>query len=251
MAPVIPREGGLQSERWGTANRINKNWPINRASRVPRGLFNRRNACYRLSALQSLLHLPRFCNWILQHNKKDGEWPCDPNDVNLTIPPDVQEVFDFTVVEESGEENYNSLTNYRPTTPYTGCMPCLLKALIINYWGNVHMAPGTDTTPTYPRPFAFSHPAILYLHQLVERWFCREPLGYTDPPNLSLAKKKQMKLKAKQGEMCAQQDSEEFLIKLFEAILNDSNPKYVLPPILSHKEPMLITLQSPAHPSEG
>lgn len=49
------------------SKRIPVKWPITRRNKISRGLGRKRNECYRLSSLQTLLHLPKFMSWVLSH----------------------------------------------------------------------------------------------------------------------------------------------------------------------------------------
>jgi hypothetical protein len=81
----MPREGHSQSVRRSIANGINKKWKIARQTKTPRGFVNEGNNCYPHAALQPLLHLPRFVNWILQYNKHGQKWSCHQGDPNRTL----------------------------------------------------------------------------------------------------------------------------------------------------------------------
>lgn len=84
---MAPRQGPDQARRRRVANAISKKWKIERQSKRPRGLVNIGNNCYRHGALQPLLHLPRFVNWIKKHNR-GNHWPCHANDPNRVLPSD-------------------------------------------------------------------------------------------------------------------------------------------------------------------
>ncbi|RAR01404.1 cysteine proteinase [Stemphylium lycopersici] len=70
------RETELQARRRRRATGISKKWNIARRSQHPRGLPNSGNDCYRNGSIQPLVNFPRFVNWILGHNTKNGNWPC-------------------------------------------------------------------------------------------------------------------------------------------------------------------------------
>jgi ubiquitin C-terminal hydrolase len=63
MAPARP---GTPQRAWEDVAKGIKKSPtyIRRHNRRPRGLQNLADTCYRNAALQALLHLPRFVNWM-------------------------------------------------------------------------------------------------------------------------------------------------------------------------------------------
>lgn len=215
----LPREDLLQCRRRNVANRISKTWKINRQSKRPRGFQNRAVDCYRIGALQPLLHLPRFVNWILQHNERRQNWPCGPNDENR-VPEDdpiTQEILAERAETLGAEEDGQPL--------FTGCVPCLLKLLILEYWGNTSIGPGDGNPPFQPLYFPFDHPATLRLHMLADRWFCVDPEGhydfihdgdndftYTEEEEYALTKQARIR------NMQNQQDSDEFQQRLIARI---------------------------------
>jgi hypothetical protein len=146
MAPA--RQGAQQRDRSAIASGISKacRWKIARKNRRARGLTRVGNTCYRNSVLQSLLHLPKFLNWIMQHNESRQNWPCRLEDPNLSLPSK-------KLLEALGTEAM-------------GCVPCLLKRLITGYWGNILL----DQTGA-PLALPFNHACWSHLHQLTRRWF--------------------------------------------------------------------------------
>ena len=81
----MPRKDYSQAVRLSIANGISKKWKIARQTKTPRSFVNEGNDCHRNAALQPLLHLPRFLNWILQHNKHGQKWSCHQGDPNRTL----------------------------------------------------------------------------------------------------------------------------------------------------------------------
>jgi hypothetical protein len=79
-----PRQSAAQRNNIAIANRISKKYrrTVFRLNTAPRGLINLRNDCYRNATLQTLTHLPRFVNWILDHGIPGRHWPCNPQDPN-------------------------------------------------------------------------------------------------------------------------------------------------------------------------
>ena len=88
FATMIARQSVAQRRRQAIANGVSKSWAgvIIRTNRAPRGLFNGGNTCYKNAVLQNLLHLPRFVNWIMQHNQPRQAWPCQHGDPNRYPP---------------------------------------------------------------------------------------------------------------------------------------------------------------------
>ncbi|CAO2648436.1 Nn.00g077030.m01.CDS01 [Neocucurbitaria sp. VM-36] len=214
----LPREDPLQRTRRNVASRISKAWRNDRKNRRPRGLANRGNDCYRIGALQPLLHLPRFVNWILQHNEQGQNWPCGTNDRNLSLPTDplTRRILLGLIKKQTGKDKDQSL--------YTGCVPCLLKLLIIDYWGNVLIGPQNGNPPFAPLHLPTDHPAIIRLHRLIDRWFCVDPQGHSrrlknaENKDKTPRQKERITIRARQVNMRDQQDSDEFHGHLFNGI---------------------------------
>ncbi|CAI6324684.1 unnamed protein product [Periconia digitata] len=100
----------FQAYKDNVAGTFRKSWPIRRRwKRSMRIANNTGVACYQNSAIQSLMHLPKFVNWILTHNQQDNggniDWPCD----------------------RSGE--------------LRTCVACVLKNLALVYWMNRNLRP--------------------------------------------------------------------------------------------------------------
>jgi hypothetical protein len=146
------RQGADQRNRSAIASGISKatRWKITRKNRRPRGLENGGASCYRNSVLQSLLHMPKFLNWIMQHNENGQNWPCHPTDPNRTLPDDEDK---DDILEKLG-------------TQAMGCVPCVLKSLITGYWGNIRLGPTGA-----PLSLPYNHACWSHLHQLSGRWF--------------------------------------------------------------------------------
>jgi hypothetical protein len=162
MAPRPARQSPAQHTRIATANRINKGykWKTNRKNTCPRGLVNAGNNCYRIAVLQTLLHLPRFVNWILEHRECGKHWDCRFDDLNRHQPIGDRLLFSM-----------------RPHA--IGCIPCLLKSLIQAYWG-IYKLRSSDSGMQYPQQLDHNDPAIIDLHRMAERWFCSDPDGLSD-----------------------------------------------------------------------
>ncbi|KAH6642606.1 hypothetical protein C7974DRAFT_468926 [Boeremia exigua] len=199
---IMPRarQTPLQRERKRIALGLSRAWPITRTNRRPRGLNNAGNYCYRHAALQCLMHLPRFLNWIRKHNEPGAHWPCSATDPNASL--NAKESEDPILV------NMGELA--------LGCFSCLLKTLVNAYWGDVSI--GT-TAERLPLPFDWSHPAIHRLHRLVERKFCFEPEGTAAAcKSRSLEGVRWFRRNARRSNMTGQQDAEEFISLVFNGI---------------------------------
>ncbi|KAL6708319.1 hypothetical protein ACN47E_003243 [Coniothyrium glycines] len=161
------RQHHLDRDRERVASRISKDiWQfrVTRPSTFPRGIVNPGNFCYRNSALQPLLHLPRFLNWILQHAEDGQNWPCRPKDPDLSLPDDA-----------AADYNGDNLT--RLGDKATGCVACLLKQLVQWYWGPQE---GDDDRMPKPKEIHYKDDAISHLHGLANRWYCEDPDTWTD-----------------------------------------------------------------------
>jgi hypothetical protein len=192
------RQSVAQRNRSAVSSGISKacRWKISRKVRRPRGLENAGNTCYRNAVLQSLLHLPKFLNWVMQHNESRQNWPCRtaPADSNQAPP---LKWADEPAIKALGEEGM-------------GCVPCLLKDLIRNYWGNILLDEGTGN----PLPLPYLHEGWHHLHQLSRRWFYRNPSDMEDilrEPKGTIQERRAM-------EMDNQQDNDEFMRKLLDGI---------------------------------
>jgi hypothetical protein len=164
----------------------------------------RRDGRYMNSVLQNLAHLPKFCNWIVQHNDPTlgADWPCRPQDPNRRLP--------------SNQEKDPAILAMGPGI--NQCVACLMKAFIIEYWSNTNV-----NLPS-------SHPTVAPLQAMAIRWFCQVPNaqpksipqqpGETDAAyitrklvNETVSQRTDRVTKAR-----GYQDSDEFLIRLLGAI---------------------------------
>lgn len=102
----------------------------------PRGLGWEGTTCYRTAALQALLHLPLFVGWILLHNTAGQNWACN-----------------------NGRLNNDSTMR---------CVPCVLKTLILSYWGDYRMI--DIEHGRYPALLSPYDPAILPVRKLACSW---------------------------------------------------------------------------------
>jgi hypothetical protein len=105
-----PVRSPSQMQKDRHARHISSSWPITRHNKSSRGIerLSGNNECFRLAAIQGLLHLPKFMNWILLHNE-DGEFPCHPDIESFA----------------SKHEKYMGV-----------CPACAFKTLIRSYWGD-------------------------------------------------------------------------------------------------------------------
>lgn len=168
-----PRQTQAQRDNRRIIQGISKDWRISRRNRGPRGLDNIKLNCYRHSLLQNLLHLPRFLNWIRQHNVYGQNWPCNPG----SLPP----VHDKLV---------SRLVKQADASLIKSCVPCLLKDLVVAYWrshddkdsngdGNgkkiSHAGSKKDKEEPDLAVFPHEHNAMRPIHLFAGRFFCRKP----------------------------------------------------------------------------
>lgn len=189
-------------------NGISKTWKINRSSRRPRGFQNILNNCYRHATLQTLLHLPRFLTWIRQHNAPRRDWPCNHNHsqfLRLYEPKDDNPVLKEAIDNLRGE-----------------CVPCLLKNLVVAYWGRDYKMKNEEllTRAGEPPVFLHRHPTMDPIHRIAERYFCRNPdnlqdtLNSSENKHKSKAQKQAITQEERRRNMTAQQDADEFMIQI-------------------------------------
>ncbi|KAF2128974.1 cysteine proteinase [Dothidotthia symphoricarpi CBS 119687] len=192
----LPRRLQPGNPRRVIADRIRKSWPITRSDKRPRGLRSSGVSCYVNSTLQTLLHLPKFCNWILEHcdDRRGVDWPCHAGDPNRQLP---------------------LYQNNDPLILKCGdgirkCVPCLLKALVQTYWGN-------------DGPWVLPHdtPPLGPLNYMTKRWFCKLPGAFkggneADDAARRLAEETYEGRKARENDAEGHQDADEFM----RAVLN-------------------------------
>jgi hypothetical protein len=113
--------------------RIRKTWPITRANKASRGIQREGQQCFRISAIQALLHLPKFMNWILSHNE-NGKFEC----------------------------HFLIWTQDYPFRLFQGkCAACMFKDLIQKYWGDKNIGPDGK-----PRPLKWECDEMLAIERL-------------------------------------------------------------------------------------
>jgi hypothetical protein len=194
-------------DRQGPGSHISGTWPGSRNHGLPRGIENSGVSCYMNSALQNLAHLPKFCNWIVQHNDPThgADWPCRPDDPNLQLPLNREE--DPAIVDMG--------------RGIMQCVACLMKDFIIEYWSH-----GT-TLPA-------DHHTLRPLRIMANRWFGQSPDAGTleqrpqeserDFIQRRLAKETAPQRQSRVANAEGQQDSDEFLMKVLEAIRDSIDP---------------------------
>ena len=108
-------------------------FPIRRTRRHDRsrGLNRSGNECYRLAALQCLLHLPRALSWFRQHNEVLANTDANPRVKN---PCHLNPRNAVTGVVSRTKQN---------------CMACNMRGLISQYWGD-HQMNGEEPQPLNP-----------------------------------------------------------------------------------------------------
>lgn len=182
---------------------ISNAWRISRQSKRPRGLENIRNNCYRHALLQNLLHLPRFLNWIHQHNMKGRNWPC-----NTEHSSSLHQV-ETSVFSDLVEKANDNLIK--------DCVPCLLKDLVVAYWGPDE---GDKEASNNMAVFSHDHDAMLPIHRFAERYFCCRPadhdeiLGAGHNSKKSQVEKNNLTRSLCISNMTRQQDAQEFMTML-------------------------------------
>lgn len=219
---MAPRHSETASQRARRllGSGLDKTWPNVRHSRRPRGLRNPDVYCYRNAALQVLMHLPKFINWIMQHNERtDGviDWPCHPDDPNRRLPE--QQRKDKAVTSMKAEM-------------INGCVPCRLKTLIRDYWGTSMVG---STPDQIPLAFPHDRPSVQPLHRLGERWNCQLPPprrnekakdGETDAQFIArrLQRETAKQLKARVDRATGQSCADEFMGYIHEGIKYSIGP---------------------------
>jgi hypothetical protein len=154
-AVIAPTQSATQRAKDAAAKRVRKNWPITRVNRRSRGLQRKfHNTCFLLSALQALLHLPKFLHWITSHNstRRDGtiNFPCRGlNDIVQDLTPD--------------DEWAESLKLRR-------CPACVVKQFAEAYWGNVDVAANGA-----PLAWAHAYPEMTALRDLDSQLYSVAP----------------------------------------------------------------------------
>lgn len=217
-------QSATQRDKKTIAGRISKD--VSRFRRrnphtFPRGLENTGALCYRNAALQPLLHVPHFVNFILKHNQ-GRHWPCNSNDRNGKLPPDCERKYG-TILTDMGDRAM-------------GCVPCLLKDLIRGYW---YMRTPGERYDAQGRPPRINpdDEAISRSHDLADVWYCKEAGTYAEKAEFKKNflkgtnedftgdQKEELrvgelgiKVKSMRAEMKAKQDSESFLQELLERI---------------------------------
>jgi ubiquitin C-terminal hydrolase len=194
-------------DRQGPGSHINGTWPGSRKHGLPRGIENSGVSCYMNSALQNLAHLPKFCNWIVQHNDPThgADWPCRPDDPNRKLPVNREE---DPAITQMG-------------TGIMQCVACLMKNFIIEYW-------------SYKSKLPNDHRTLRPLQTMADRWFCQSPDAGTlkqkpreserDFIRRKLAKETAPQRKSRVANARGQQDSDEFLMKMLPAVRESIDP---------------------------
>lgn len=135
----FPRRTRLQMKKDKYAKQVSDGWPsgvVKRTNKNSRGMHRVGNGCYRISALQALLHLPKFMNWINDHNVTQRGKIHNPCTTATTM-----------------SHNGN---NFKVHTVCRQCMACAMKDLIAYYWGEDNL----DASGA-PNPIP-QHDPILY-----------------------------------------------------------------------------------------
>jgi uncharacterized UBP type Zn finger protein len=134
-APAVPGLFPLNSARQVEVDRINRGiprtWPHRRQhqSNASRGMKQDDSECYRLAALQCILHMPKAMNWIMSHN--------DGNDNGVAI---------------------NQCAVSRGN-----CIACAMKRLIRRYWED-----DSHATRPNPKSLSRSTSSLHRIHNLAD-----------------------------------------------------------------------------------
>ncbi|EUC48964.1 hypothetical protein COCMIDRAFT_2222 [Bipolaris oryzae ATCC 44560] len=240
----MAREGPEQRKQRLIANGISKKWDIKRRNRGPRGITNTGNDCYRNATLQPLFHFPRFINWIKQHNGGGGRWPCNSTDRNRSL-----DCLDAMTQGILRDESYKNITltqraacdknpnggtirssdmEKHDPKHYSGCLPCLLKAIVKDYWSNDLV---DDTAPYHPQSFPYSRNSVFKLYQLFQHQFCENPDRFSDEldelrrrnPSMSQAEIDRYTRAERRRNMTAQQDADELAVRIWDGIESSFN----------------------------
>jgi hypothetical protein len=191
----------------GPGSHISGTWPGTRNHAYPRGIANSGSTFYMNSALQNLAHLPKLCNWIVQHNDptNDIDWPCRPDDFNRHLPPNQK---NDKAIQDMGEDAKQ-------------CVACLTKNFILEYWKNKSDLEASSSTL---QPF----------RNMASRWFCQLPLehgltrkiGELDDAWIQrrLDPETESQRNARVATAKGQQDSDEFLMPVLEGIRGSIDP---------------------------
>lgn len=147
-----------------------------------RRVFYRQTVLATLTALLPNIKNMRWVSfleqWLGKKPQKDS-FPISPQQTSFTPNNVIQNVFqqyhnrdcyldDPNTYQPPGDKI--SVNHMRPHG--TGCVPCLLKMLVQQYWGPYRMSRNGNGRPQI---FETNDPAIVGLHKLADRWFCREP----------------------------------------------------------------------------
>jgi hypothetical protein len=145
QAPVIITNQRTATQQGidAAARGIKKSWRIPRASKRSRGLRRTGNKCFLLSAMQTLVHLPGFDNWILSHNsisRGTVKFPC-------------QSIAEISrALDLRPKKSQDKLQQ---------CPACVVKRFVIDYWGH-------DDPQHIGAPLAFphNHPRMVAIRNL-------------------------------------------------------------------------------------
>ncbi|KAL6154303.1 hypothetical protein ACJQWK_01484 [Exserohilum turcicum] len=108
-------------------------------------------------------------------------------------------------------------------TTYSGCLVCLLKAFARDYWGNKFVS---AVSPFEPRPLPYTLDLVFQLHQLLQRYFCRDPPGHAEgmahlrnmTPPMSEADFDEFTRSARRTHMTAPKDVEVLMARIWQGI---------------------------------
>lgn len=167
------------------------------------------------SALQNLVHLPKFCSWIKQHNDAalGADWTCRTNDPNRHLPVNQTEDQVLLKMGESIKQ----------------CVACLVKAFVLDYWSNAREN-GNNPSMNFPH----TRPSVKALNAMARRWSTEPPSssGLTKAQgesenafmNRKLNNESASDRNGRRRNAAGQQDSDEFLMRLLNACKDSIDP---------------------------
>ncbi|KAF2280431.1 cysteine proteinase [Westerdykella ornata] len=114
--PPIPTRHPYQVTKDQQTSKISSAWPnarSRRRTRASRGIYLSNNRCYQTTTLQTLVHVPKFMNWLKMHNTSK-KTACSPGGVYIQRP-----------MNQGGDAQHFNL-----------CPACAMKDFIAYYWSD-------------------------------------------------------------------------------------------------------------------
>ncbi|KAF2711207.1 hypothetical protein K504DRAFT_244278 [Pleomassaria siparia CBS 279.74] len=110
-----PAPPSLQSMTDVNAAQIPDNWVTATANQPSRGIVRNGNTCFQIAAIQALVHLPLFTNWIREHNAPHPTIP------GLLMNPCLYDANDVITTDPYG---------------WGRCVACAVKKFVVRYWSD-------------------------------------------------------------------------------------------------------------------